>query len=201
MEKVLYKISHCLRFSSTSCRCTLFSSGSCSNGSTTWTTTAKRSKSGAHARIGTDNVQFQKVASKINYYHKLLKQWKAHQRHFSKTLVHILIFHFCIHFMYIFIIPLLKHIHALTAFFIGLMPLIIHSPSKGRDIMLWYFLKEDPPHVASLLALIFSKRGSTSRGLTFRLRQNIGAKTFVLIWVDLTLKTTPPPIFLDPIHC
>jgi hypothetical protein len=103
--------------------------------------------------------------------------------------------------MYIFIIPLLKHIHALTAFFIGLMPLITHSPSKGRDIMLWYFLKEDPPHVASLLAMIFSKRGSTSRGLTFRLRQNIGAKTFVLIWVDLTLKTTPPPIFLDPIHC
>ena len=45
-------------------------------------------------------------------------------------------FSFCIHFMYIFIIPLLKHIHALTAFFIGLMPLTKHSPSKGRDIML-----------------------------------------------------------------
>ncbi len=29
------------------------------------------------------------------------------------------------------------------------------------------------------------------------LRQNLGAKT---IWGDLTLKMTPPPLFLDPIH-
>jgi hypothetical protein len=50
-------------------------------------------------------------------------------------------------------------------------------------------------------AMILLKRGSTSRGLTFRLRQNLGAKTFVLIQVDLTLKMTPPPIFLDLIHC
>jgi hypothetical protein len=36
------------------------------------------------------------------------------------------------------------------------------------DIMLWYYLK----------------RGSTSRDLTFRLRQNLGAKTFVHIRVE-----------------
>ena len=35
--------------------------------------------------------------------------------------------------------------------------------------------------ISNYHAMIFSKRGSTSRGLTFRLRQNIGAKTFVLI--------------------
>jgi hypothetical protein len=48
--------------------------------------------------------------------------------------------------------------------------------------------------------MILLKRGSTLRGLTFILCQNLGAKTFVLIQVDLTLKMTPPPIFLDPIH-
>jgi hypothetical protein len=47
--------------------------------------------------------------------------------------------------------------------------------------------------------MILLKRGSTIHDLTLRLRQNLGAKTFVLIRVDLTLKTTPPPIFLDPI--
>ncbi len=45
------------------------------------------------------------------------------------------------------------------------------------DIILWYYLKG----------------GSTIRDLTLRWRQNLGAKTFVLIRVDLTLKTTPPP--------
>ncbi len=52
-----------------------------------------------------------------------------------------------------------------------------------RSIILWYyftFRKEDPPHVEPPL-----------------LRQNLGAKTF---WVDLTLKMTPPPLILDPIH-
>ena len=56
-------------------------------------------------------------------------------------------------------------------------------PNNLRDIILWYyftFWKEDPPHVEPPL-----------------LRQNLGAKT---IWVDLTLKTTPPPLILDPIH-
>ncbi len=51
------------------------------------------------------------------------------------------------------------------------------------NIILWYyftFWKEDPPHVDPPL-----------------LSQNLGAKT---IWVDLTLKTTPPPLILYPIH-
>jgi hypothetical protein len=48
--------------------------------------------------------------------------------------------------------------------------------------------------------MILLKRGSTIGDLTLRLRQNLGAKTFVLIRVDLTSKTAPPPIFLDPIH-
>jgi len=50
-------------------------------------------------------------------------------------------------------------------------------------IILWYYFtswKEDPPYLEPPL-----------------LRQNLGAKT---IWVDLTLKMTPPPLFLDPIH-
>ncbi len=50
-------------------------------------------------------------------------------------------------------------------------------------IILWYYFtswKEDPPYMELPL-----------------LRQNLGAKT---IWVDLTLKMTPPPLFLDPIH-
>ncbi len=50
-------------------------------------------------------------------------------------------------------------------------------------IILWYYFtswKEDPPYMEPHL-----------------LRQNLGAKT---IWVNLTLKTTPPPLFLDPIH-
>jgi hypothetical protein len=52
-----------------------------------------------------------------------------------------------------------------------------------KTIILWYyftFWKEDPPHVEPPL-----------------LRQNLGAKT---IWVDLTLKMTPPPLILNPIH-
>jgi hypothetical protein len=51
------------------------------------------------------------------------------------------------------------------------------------NIILWYYFtlpKEDPPRVEPPF-----------------LRQNLGAKT---IWVDLTLKMTPPPLILDPIH-
>ncbi len=99
MEKVLYKVAHCCRTSvsfSTSRRCTKCTSCTTSNGSTNCTASyvPKRFKSGSNHGPSTYSDQFQEVASKINHYHKLLKEREAHQRDFSKTLIHTFIFHF-----------------------------------------------------------------------------------------------------------
>ena len=83
-----------------------------------------------------------------------------------------------------------------------------HHPKSTRDILryrYWSYLHKVISRRLQILKslyhiMILLKRGSTIRDLTFRLRQNLGAKTFVLVRVDLTLKTTPPPVFLDPIH-
>jgi hypothetical protein len=52
---------------------------------------------------------------------------------------------------------------------------------KIKEFLLMSFQQWPKNFCSRYHAMILPKRGSTSRGLTFRLRQNIGAKTFVLI--------------------
>ncbi len=47
------------------------------------------------------------------------------------------------------------------------------------------------------MILVYFTVGSTSSGSAFVIAPKLGAQNY--LWVDLTLKTTPPPIFLDPV--